>query len=200
MICSKSKLEPELNKIRSILTSNGYPEDVITSTFQRKLKQLNAKLIHSADKCPVYLHVPWLGNVSTRFENKSALQSNAATSPSNHVLFLQPDSSCHLRRKTCCLPIIAAILFTYLCASVIVGTLVARLNVFKSVSNNTSLNSQFQPAGKAFLVGVKPTILGNFMSLLLVNTFLITLYVLLITMTTNFQFLLEAVLSFIFPL
>ena len=70
MICSKSKLEPELNKIRSILTSNGYPEDVITSTFQRKLKQLNAKLIHSSDKCPVYLHVPWLGNVSTRFEKQ----------------------------------------------------------------------------------------------------------------------------------
>ena len=71
------------------------------------------------------------------------------------MLFLQPDSSCHLRRKTCCLPIIAAILFTYLCAIVIVGTLVARLNVFKSVLNNTSLNSPFQPAGKAFLVGVK---------------------------------------------
>ena len=70
MICSKSKLEQELSKIRSILTSNGYPEDVITSTFQRKLKQLNAKLIHSADKCPVYLHVPWLGNVSTRFEKQ----------------------------------------------------------------------------------------------------------------------------------
>ena len=53
---------------------------------------------------------------------------------------------------------------------------------------------------KAFLVGVKPTILlGNFMSLLLVNIFLITLYVLLITMTTNFQFLPEVVLSFIFP-
>ena len=130
-------------------------------------------------------------------KNKSALQSNAATSPSNHVLFLQPDSSCHLRRKRCYLPIIAAILFTCLCATVIVGTLVARLNVFKSISNNTSLNSPFQSAGKAFLVGVKPAILlGNFMSLLLVNTFLITLYVFLITMTTNFQFLLEAVLSF----
>ena len=35
---------------------------------------------------------------------------------------------------------VVAILFTYLFATVIVGTLVARLNVFKSVSNNTSLN------------------------------------------------------------
>ena len=70
MICSKSKLEPKLNKVRSILINNGYPEDVITSTFQRKLKQLNARPIHSAHKCPVYLHVPCLGNVSTRFEKQ----------------------------------------------------------------------------------------------------------------------------------
>ena len=33
MICSERKLEPELNKILSMLTNNGYPEDVITSTF-----------------------------------------------------------------------------------------------------------------------------------------------------------------------
>ena len=133
-------------------------------------------------------------------KNKSALKSNAATLLSNYVLFLQPDSSCPLRRKTCSLPIIAAILFTYLCATVIIGTLVARLNVFKSVSNNTSLNSPSQPPEKAFLVGVKPTILlGNVMSLLLVNIFLITPNVLLITLTTNFQFLPEVVLSFISP-
>ena len=66
-------------------------------------------------------------------KNKSALQSNAAILPSNHVLFLQPDSSCHLLKKTCCLPIIVAILFTNLCATVIVGTSAARLNVSKSV-------------------------------------------------------------------
>ena len=107
---------------------------------------------------------------------------------------------CHLRRKTCYLPIIVAISFTYLCATVIVDTLVARLNVFKSVSNNTFLNLPFQPAEKTFLVGVKPTVLlGNFMSLILVNIFLITPNVPLITMTTNFQFLPEIVLSLIFP-
>ena len=62
----------------------------------------------------------------------------------------------------------------------------------------------FTPTRKAFPAGwngeFRDVLFGNFMSLLLVNTFLITLYVLLITMTTNFQFLLEAVLSFIFPL
>ena len=42
MICSKKKLEPELNKIRLILINNGYPEHVIVLTVKGKLKQLNA--------------------------------------------------------------------------------------------------------------------------------------------------------------
>ena len=37
MICSKSKLDPELGKIRSILLENGYPEHVINSAFKQKL-------------------------------------------------------------------------------------------------------------------------------------------------------------------
>ena len=37
MICSKSKLDPELGKIRSILLENGYPEHAIKSAFKRKL-------------------------------------------------------------------------------------------------------------------------------------------------------------------
>ena len=36
MICSKSKLDPELGKIRSILLENGYPEHTINSAFKRK--------------------------------------------------------------------------------------------------------------------------------------------------------------------
>ena len=37
MICSKSKLNPELGKSRSILLENGYPEHAINSAFKRKL-------------------------------------------------------------------------------------------------------------------------------------------------------------------
>jgi len=47
MICSKGKLEPELDKIRSILLENGYPERSINSTLKRKLQQLNSSLVHT---------------------------------------------------------------------------------------------------------------------------------------------------------
>ena len=68
MICFKSKLDPELGKICSILLENGYPEHAINSAFKRKLQQLNSNLVHTVEKCPVYLHMPWIGNVSMKFE------------------------------------------------------------------------------------------------------------------------------------
>ena len=70
MICSKSRLDSELTKIRSILLQNGYPENVINSTFKQKLQQLNSSPVHTVTKCPVYLHIPWIGDVSTKFEKQ----------------------------------------------------------------------------------------------------------------------------------
>jgi len=70
MICSKGKLDPELDKICSILLENGYLEHSINSTLKRKLQQLNSSPVHTVKKCPVYLHVPWIGNVSTRFKKQ----------------------------------------------------------------------------------------------------------------------------------
>ena len=70
MICSKSKLDPELGKIRSILLENGYPEHAINSAFKQKLQQLNSNPVHTVEKCPVYLHIPWIGNVSMKFKKQ----------------------------------------------------------------------------------------------------------------------------------
>ena len=70
MICSKSKLDQELGKIRSILLENGYPERVINSAFKRKLQQINSNPVHTVKKCPVYLHIPWIGSVSMKFEKQ----------------------------------------------------------------------------------------------------------------------------------
>ena len=70
MICSKSKLYPELGKIRSILLEIGYLEHTIYSAFKRKLQQLNSNPVHTVEKCPVYLHIPWIGNVSVKFEKQ----------------------------------------------------------------------------------------------------------------------------------
>ena len=70
MICSKSKLDLELGKIRSILLENGYPEHPINSAFKRKLQLLNSNPVHAVKKCLVYLHIPWIGNVSMKFEKQ----------------------------------------------------------------------------------------------------------------------------------
>ena len=69
-ICSKCKLQAELDKIRSILVDNGYPAHVIDSSITRKVKQANRLPCFGPKKCPVYLHLPYLGAVSQRFEKQ----------------------------------------------------------------------------------------------------------------------------------
>ena len=124
MICSKSKLDPELGKIPSILLENGYPEHTINSTFKRKLQQLNSNPVHPVKKCPVYLHIPWIGNVSKKFEKQ-------ITSAVKRCFFsVKPRAIFNTRQL---LPankkdVLPAMLFTRLCATAIVGTLVASLN------------------------------------------------------------------------
>ena len=129
MICSKSKLDPELGKIRSILLKNGYPEHAINSAFKRKLQQLNSNPVHTVEKCPVYLHIPWIGNVLMKFEKQimSAVK-RCFLSVEPRVIF-NTRSSFQQLKKTCYFPIITVMLFISLCATAIVGTLVARLNV-----------------------------------------------------------------------
>ena len=70
MICSKIKLDQEIGKICSILLENGYSEHVINSAFKQKLQQLNSNLVHTVKKCPVHLHIPWIENVSMKFEKQ----------------------------------------------------------------------------------------------------------------------------------
>ena len=58
MICSKSKLQHELENISSILRNNGHPESVIQITMSKKLALFNRKLKERVQKRPVYLKLP----------------------------------------------------------------------------------------------------------------------------------------------
>ena len=114
-----------------------------------------------------------------------------------------PASSFQRLRKTCYLPIITAMLFTSFCATAIVGTLVARLNGWKSELNNTFLNPSPilvpRPTAKVFPALAKTTYAhNNFTNPLLVNIFLTTPNVPSITATKNFLFSLEVALPFTF--
>ena len=64
MICSKTKLGLELNKIKQLLIENKYPADVLLSCINQKLASFTAEKPIGPEKCPVYLKLPWIGNVS----------------------------------------------------------------------------------------------------------------------------------------
>ena len=69
-ICSPEKYPSELDKIKFILLTNGYPEHVIKSFMTKKMKLFHALLKFGLEKCPFYLRLPWLGSVSIRFEKQ----------------------------------------------------------------------------------------------------------------------------------
>ena len=70
MICSKTKMGSELDKIKQLLNENGYPADVLLFCINEKLANFAAEKTIGPEKCPVYLKLPWTGNVSSKFENQ----------------------------------------------------------------------------------------------------------------------------------
>ena len=59
-----------LDKIKQLLIENGYPADVLLSCINQKLANFAAEKTFGPEKCPVYLKLPWIGNVSSKFENQ----------------------------------------------------------------------------------------------------------------------------------
>ena len=92
MICSKGKLDPELDKILSILLENGYPENLIKSTIKKKLQQLNSNPVHTVKKMPSLLTFHGSETFRRSSKSRSCLPWSAASFPLNHVLFLRPDT------------------------------------------------------------------------------------------------------------
>ena len=70
MTCSKTKLVPERDKIEQLLIDNGYPAGVLLSCINQILANFAAEKPIGPEKYPVYLKLPWIGNVSLKFENQ----------------------------------------------------------------------------------------------------------------------------------
>ena len=88
MICSKSKLQHELENISSILRNNGDPESIIQITISQKIALFNRKPKEGQQKCPVYLKLPWIGKISLNFEKQTKIAINRcyqAVEP--HIIF-----------------------------------------------------------------------------------------------------------------
>ena len=68
VICLESTLENEVSNIRTILIHNGYPEAVINTVITKKMNQFCRPTQLGPKKCPVYLYLPWMGNVLIWYE------------------------------------------------------------------------------------------------------------------------------------
>ena len=44
---------------------------IIEKTIANKLKNFTSSILHTVKKCPVYLHLPWLGTPYVRLESKT---------------------------------------------------------------------------------------------------------------------------------
>ena len=51
-----------------LLIDNGYPEDVLVSCIKETLANISSEKQFRPEKCPAYLKLPWIGNVSSKFE------------------------------------------------------------------------------------------------------------------------------------
>ena len=120
-IFSPSKLPQEIDFIRSILCSNGYLENVINSRIKRKIEEFKLPPKEGPEKCPVYLKLPWIGNISTKFKNQcKAVVSSCFDAVKLRVAF-STRKMLPTVRKEACLPSNKVWSFINTYAAVIVG-------------------------------------------------------------------------------
>ena len=58
MICTKNKLEQEIDFIKKILLDNGYSEDIVLKHISKKIAQFSTAKPFGPEKYPVYLRAP----------------------------------------------------------------------------------------------------------------------------------------------
>ena len=62
--CSPSKLQAELDYLRSMFLKNGYPESLLHKCLSVEKK--TKPLLIGLSRCPVYLWLPWKGQESIK--------------------------------------------------------------------------------------------------------------------------------------
>ena len=77
MICTKRRLNEEIERITKILLDSGYPKNVINAQIAKKIAQFSTLKRFGPEKCPMYFRVPWIGQPSANLEKevKTAVES-----------------------------------------------------------------------------------------------------------------------------
>ena len=71
MICTKRRLNGEIERIKKILLDNGYPKNIINTQITKKIAQFSTLKRFRPEKCPVYLRVTWISKPSTNLEKEA---------------------------------------------------------------------------------------------------------------------------------
>ena len=64
-ICSKQKVDQELDKLKSIFMNNGYPVDLLNSLIRPPKTGVSDCLRYGPKPCPVFIRLPWKGHWSS---------------------------------------------------------------------------------------------------------------------------------------
>ena len=70
MICTKRRLNEEIERIKKVSLDNSYPKNVINAQIAKKIALFSTLKRFDAEKCPVYLRVPWIGKPSRKLEKE----------------------------------------------------------------------------------------------------------------------------------
>ena len=122
MICTKYRLNGEIEQIKKILLDNGYSKNVINAQIAKKIAQFSTLKRFGPEKCPVYLMVPWIGKPSTNLEKQvKTVKESCYGSVSTRLVLIQ-STCCQWPTRKFYLPLRKLLSYMNISATVIVGT------------------------------------------------------------------------------
>ena len=63
LICTKRRLNEEIERINKILLDNSYPKNVVNAQIAKKISQFSTLKRSGPERCLVYMTVPYTGKV-----------------------------------------------------------------------------------------------------------------------------------------
>ena len=99
MICTKRRLNGEIEWIQKILLENGYPKNIINAHIAKKITQFPTLKQFGPEKCPVYLRVPWIGKPTTTLEREVKTATESCYGFVNTRLAFMSKHMLHVARK-----------------------------------------------------------------------------------------------------
>ena len=115
MVCSKTKLGSEFDKIKQLLIENGYSADVLLSCINQKQANFAADKTFGLEKCPVYLKLPGLVMFHQSLQIKSIKPLHLVSMLWSPVWFTALELCYHLLKKIAFLPLIKVVVYEFSC-------------------------------------------------------------------------------------